>query len=231
MCTRKTGCACSFNSGAAALKQVRQCLDQEGVLAPALLQERVPAVAAKVQELVAAGQRYAALADSAGAGAMLRSWWREGGHDDDADLEQLAQVADGASGLEALLDTVLLGLEADYERCSGKAIEEEAVKLMTLHAAKGLEFPVVFICGAEDGLVPLRDKNADLAEERRLFYVGLTRAQEELVLLHCHSRVRYGQRLEPVVSPYVREIPPDFLVREKVEVPQRQEAIEQLSLF
>jgi len=220
----------TFHPGAAALKEVRRWVGQESMTS-ALLQERVPAAATKVQMLVEAGQRYASLADSQGVGAMLRQWQTDCAGEADADLEQLAQVGDGAASLEKLLDTVLLGLEADYERRSGKAVEEEAVQLMTLHAAKGLEFPVVCFGGVEDGLVPLRDKDADIEEERRLFYVGLTRAQEELILSHCRSRMRFGQRLEPTASPFVRELPEQLVSGEKVEMPQRQGAIEQLSLF
>ncbi len=100
---------------------------------------------------------------------------------------------------------------------------------MTLHAAKGLEFPVVFICGVEDGLIPFRERDADLEEERRLFYVGLTRAQEEVVLLSARTRTRYGQRLRPEVSPFTREIPAELLSKEQVEPPRQQ--AEQLSLF
>ena len=101
---------------------------------------------------------------------------------------------------------------------------------MTLHAAKGLEFPVVFICGVEDGLVPFRERDADLAEERRLFYVGMTRAEEELVLLRARSRQRYGERVQGALSPFVEEIPAQLLVREEAAMPRRREA-EQMSLF
>jgi DNA helicase-2/ATP-dependent DNA helicase PcrA len=100
-----------------------------------------------------------------------------------------------------------------------------------LHAAKGLEFPVVFICGVEDGLVPFREREADLAEERRLFYVGMTRAEEELVLLRAKSRLRFGERVEAEASPFVAEIPSALLVRERVVPPRKREASEQLSLF
>lgn len=77
--------------------------------------------------------------------------------------------------MERLLDTVLMGQEADYEQAGEDGQRQaEAVTLMTLHVAKGLEFPAVFICGVEDGLIPYRERDEDLAEERRLFYVGLS---------------------------------------------------------
>jgi DNA helicase-2/ATP-dependent DNA helicase PcrA len=75
----------------------------------------------------------------------------------------------------------------------------DTVTLMTMHNAKGLEFPVVFITGLEDGLFPLArayDDPAQLEEERRLFYVGITRAEEKLFLLHAEQRLRNGERMQ-----------------------------------
>lgn len=92
----------------------------------------------------------------------------------------------------------------------------DAVALMTLHAAKGLEFKVVFLTGAEEGLIPFTfgGEDADIEEERRLFYVGMTRAKEELLLLRAKSRFLYGQRLAGTPSPFLSEIP-DHLIRIK----------------
>jgi DNA helicase-2/ATP-dependent DNA helicase PcrA len=84
----------------------------------------------------------------------------------------------------------------------------DRVSLLTLHAAKGLEFPVVFIVGCEDGLVPLRwaSDQSDHAEERRLFFVGVTRAQQRLILSRAKMRQRNG-RLRPMeASPYLDAI-------------------------
>jgi superfamily I DNA/RNA helicase len=85
----------------------------------------------------------------------------------------------------------------------------ETVTLMTLHAAKGLEFPVVFITGVEDGLIPctIMKDGVDIEEERRLFYVGVTRAKDELFLLHARSRFIHGQRFAPSSSPFIAELP------------------------
>ncbi len=96
------------------------------------------------------------------------------------------------------------------------------VTLMTLHSAKGLEFPVVFITGLEDGLFPLSrtyDNPDDLEEERRLFYVGLTRAQERLYLLYAQTRHRfasgdYGSSFRSVPSRFLSEIPSEYLEKE-----------------
>lgn len=93
-----------------------------------------------------------------------------------------------------------------------------AVTLMTLHSAKGLEFPVVMICGLEDGLFPLfRSLNDpdDLEEERRLFYVGMTRAEERLYMLWARQRRRFtgresGMTFRSIVSRFLAEIPDQY---------------------
>ena len=198
------------------LRQVRR-----GELSVAA-QDRVEVLEARIAE-------YRQWAAQEGAGAWVRRWQAEFGNPEDEDLQHLARVADAAGTLAQLLETVLLGAEADYEERGGPQ-GPEAVALMTLHAAKGLEFPVVFICGVEDGLVPFRERDADLAEERRLFYVGMTRAEEELVLLRARSRQRYGERVQCALSPFVEEIPARLLAREDVAMPRRRES-EQLSLF
>jgi DNA helicase-2/ATP-dependent DNA helicase PcrA len=89
----------------------------------------------------------------------------------------------------------------------------EAVTLMTLHMAKGLEFKIVFITGVEDGLIPytLKKEDVDIEEERRLFYVGMTRAMDELFLIHTRNRFLYGQRLTQSQSPFLKEIPDEFI--------------------
>ncbi len=87
---------------------------------------------------------------------------------------------------------------------------EDCVQLMTLHSAKGLEFPIVFMVGLEEGLFPGQkssDDPARLAEERRLCYVGMTRARKKLYLLHTESRFLYGQEMSPTPSRFLREIP------------------------
>ncbi|NOQ93623.1 MAG: DNA helicase II [Methylophaga sp.] len=89
---------------------------------------------------------------------------------------------------------------------------EDCVQLMTLHSAKGLEFPVVFMVGMEEGLFPGQkssDDPARLAEERRLCYVGMTRARTTLYLMHTESRFLYGQEMSPAPSRFLRELPQD----------------------
>jgi superfamily I DNA/RNA helicase len=110
----------------------------------------------------------------------------------------------------------------------------DAVTLMTLHMAKGLEFKIVFITGVEDGLIPytLNKDDVDIEEERRLFYVGMTRAMDGLFLIHARERFLYGQRLAQASSPFLKEIPEEFI--EKRFIPDRikkQKKDDQIGLF
>ena len=111
---------------------------------------------------------------------------------------------DGQGTLAGFLQEIALFTDADAtEARSGR------VTLMTLHASKGMEFPVVFITGLEDKLLPLAaaDKNVSmLEEERRLFYVGVTRAKTQLFLLHAMSRFEYGQRSSRSRSRFLEEV-------------------------
>ncbi|HEY6009914.1 MAG TPA: UvrD-helicase domain-containing protein [Nitrospirota bacterium] len=97
----------------------------------------------------------------------------------------------------------------------------DAVTLTTLHTAKGLEFRVVFIAGVEEGLLPYTrsGQESDIEEERRLFYVGLTRARDELFLVRARNRFLYGERLAPSPSPFFREIASDLM--DNVVIPDR----------
>lgn len=92
------------------------------------------------------------------------------------------------------------------------------VTLMTLHAAKGLEFPVVFMVGMEEGLFPhsraLMDKD-ELEEERRLCYVGMTRARERLILTHARKRLFFGQRTSNTVSRFIFELPEEVVKQQE----------------
>lgn len=103
-----------------------------------------------------------------------------------------------------------LSLENEQDMYDPRA---ERVALMTMHASKGLEFPVLFIAGCEDGLIPYRrkrDEDQDLREERRLFYVALTRAQEEVFLTHANKRLWFGKKTVQQVSPYLETIQEDL---------------------
>lgn len=103
-----------------------------------------------------------------------------------------------------------LSLENEQDMSDPRA---ERVALMTMHASKGLEFPVLFIAGCEDGLIPYRrkrDEDQDLREEKRLFYVALTRAQEEVFLTHTKQRLWFGQKTVRQASPYLEAIQEDL---------------------
>jgi len=136
--------------------------------------------------------------------------------DDDAELaERLDNLGelrgllaradeDGLSLSEFTTEQALMG-EGDRERQS-----DDAVTLLTLHAAKGLEYPVVFITGLEDGLLPHRrafDEPEGLAEERRLFYVGITRAKDKLYLTYAFRRMTGAQ----LPSAFLRDLPDHVL--------------------
>ena len=120
--------------------------------------------------------------------------------------------ADMQAGVSALSDFIASGTLDTDERASHPGKDpEEHVQLMTLHSAKGLEFPTVFIIGMENGLFPSSrsedPENVDGAqEERRLAYVGITRAMDTLNLCHAGSRMLYGQRNTMVRSRYIDEI-------------------------
>jgi len=112
------------------------------------------------------------------------------------------------------LDEYLSDVTLDAERAEDKENNGDQVTLITVHAAKGLEFPHVHIVGVEDGLLPHSRSKVEgtLDEERRLFYVAITRAQETLRISHCTARRRYGQLMPCHPSPFLRELPEDCVV-------------------
>ncbi|MGK9165089.1 UvrD-helicase domain-containing protein [Inquilinus limosus] len=148
-----------------------------------------------------------------------------------AALQRLSLIASRQDGEDraGFLAAVALATETDF--WDPRA---DRVSLLTLHAAKGLEFPVVFILGLEDGVLPLRFGEADpaaLAEERRLFYVGMTRAMDRLFLCRARERRWRGGtvRLEP--SPFLGEIEAELLAHRRPDPAPRRPAERQLSLF
>lgn len=122
--------------------------------------------------------------------------------------------------MEDMLNTLAFGQAHDLKRSGQDSCPSDAVTLMTLHASKGLEFPVVFLYGLKQGILPLKTGKgpADLDEERRLMYVGMTRARDELILTTSE---------EP--SPFLEEIPKDARRDEKARTPGS--GMKQLSLF
>jgi DNA helicase-2/ATP-dependent DNA helicase PcrA len=131
-------------------------------------------------------------------------------------LEELITAARYFQPDEADLDPLSAFLShAALEAGEGQgAAWEDCVQLMTLHAAKGLEFPLVFLCGMEEGLFPHQMSSAEagrLEEERRLCYVGMTRAKSQLYLTHAQTRRLHGKDSYPAPSRFIAEIPQELL--------------------
>lgn len=159
------------------------------------------------------------IVDSTGYVAFLKEESPEQARDR---IENVAALIDGAA--ETVVDdggeVGLTPLDHFLQRAMLLAATDsldpnaDAVTLMTLHNAKGLEFPVVFVTGLEDGLFPTSqafDDPARMEEERRLFYVGITRAEERLYLTYAESRRRNGEVNGAIRSRFLKEIPADLL--------------------
>ena len=133
------------------------------------------------------------------------------------DLPEAAGDRPGRPG--SLLDFLAeVALVADVDSLASGA---EAVTLMTLHNAKGLEYDTVFLCGAEEQLLPhamSSDDEAEVEEERRLFYVGCTRARRRLWILHALNRRRFGDTLPMSPSRFLDELPEEWIEREGQEL-------------
>jgi superfamily I DNA/RNA helicase len=137
-----------------------------------------------------------------------------------ATLDNFGRPADPlADRLQSFLEDITLDSEREEETETG-----DAVTLITMHSCKGLEFPRVYIVGLEDGLLPHARSAAEgtLDEERRLFYVAVTRAMQSLTLSHCAGRMRYGQLMPCHPSRFLKELPPELVedadVRDKQPV-------------
>ncbi len=145
----------------------------------------------------------------------LRAEGSEESRDRAANIHELYGVVqefeDGhdSAALDDLLEWIALRTDLD-----SLAEGDRAVTLMTLHTAKGLEYPVVFIAGMEDGIFPHVNsmfEPAGLQEERRLAYVGITRARERLYLTHAYQRMLYGATQHNPISAFIREIPEEHI--------------------
>jgi DNA helicase-2/ATP-dependent DNA helicase PcrA len=139
-------------------------------------------------------------------------------HDEDdrarlENIKELRSVAIAFPDITEFLENVAL-VEQEYNSQSKNQDSKNAITLMTLHGAKGLEFEMVFMIGMEEGLFPhsraLMDKS-ELEEERRLCYVGMTRAKERLFLTHARRRLFFGQKAMNTISRFVIELPEDVI--------------------
>lgn len=167
-------------------------------------------------------EKYTPLAQKTRPEKLFTQWAADMGLSRETSIKKLIDMAGFAKTMGEFLNSLLLGVESDLRRHPGRRYTSDAVHLMTLHGAKGLEFPVVLLCGLKKGLLPLETGagQTDVAEERRLFYVGMTRAKEELVLLTSQ---------EP--SGFLDELPGEDLSREEAFVRKQEDQGVQLSLF
>lgn len=126
-------------------------------------------------------------------------------------LRDLCQfLGRSTKGLRGFLDEVALDQEREEEE---EEEQKSGVTLITMHAAKGLEFKHVYLIGLEEGLLPHERSRAEgsIDEERRLFYVGITRAMWTLTLIHCRNRTKYGSVVSCAPSSFIKELAPEFL--------------------
>ena len=125
-------------------------------------------------------------------------------------VEEQKQLVDGDPSLSGFLQNIVLATTMDRDQDKN----QDAISLMTIHMAKGLEFPVVFIAGLEENLFPsLLSMNSreDLEEERRLFYVALTRAQSKVYLTYALTRYRWGKLIDNEPSRFIEEIDKEYI--------------------
>jgi Superfamily I DNA and RNA helicases len=119
-------------------------------------------------------------------------------------------LEEGQGTLGAYLQQITLLTDADMEDDN----EQDSVKLMTVHAAKGLEFPCIFLVGLEENIFPsamsMYDRD-DIEEERRLFYVAITRAKEKLWISYANNRYRFGSLVRNDPSRFLNELPAELL--------------------
>ena len=157
---------------------------------------------------------------------LIEHYEKEKSEKAQARVENLEELVTASRGFEydenefEGMDTLTAFLShAALEAGEGQADKwEDCVQLMTLHSAKGLEFPLVFMVGLEEGLFPSQrslDEEGKLEEERRLCYVGITRAMQQLVISCAEHRRLYGQDLYPTPSRFISEIPEHLMVEVK----------------
>ena len=152
---------------------------------------------------------------------FVEQWMEEMGLSEDPAMQKLLQMTVFYKTMPEFMKALSLGVESDLRRCGTKKYTSGSVTIMTLHGSKGLEFPVVFIYGVDQGSIPLESEKhpSDIEEERRLFYVGMTRAKEELLITTSGEMSKFLKKL------------PDGMVEENVEKRKKEENWHQMSLF
>ena len=153
---------------------------------------------------------------------IMEELLQDGSEDARNRIENLGELANAASEYETLLEFLeKLALTADSDQLDS---ESGTVSLMTMHVAKGLEFPAVIITGLEEGIFPhmrSMDDQAELEEERRLCYVGITRAMRHLSLTHAWTRTQWGRRMDALTSRFWNEIPSHLVDDVSTRAPMR----------
>lgn len=160
---------------------------------------------------------------------LIEFFRKEKGERGETRIENLEELVSAAKGFEPDQVEEMSPLDAFLSHAALEAGEgqaeawEDCVQLMTMHSAKGLEFPLVFLCGMEDGLFPHQRSIADpqgLEEERRLCYVGITRAKEALYITHAEQRRMHGTDSFSQASRFISEIPDELVeeIRPRVQV-------------
>lgn len=140
---------------------------------------------------------------------LVNDWMNHGGLQDFIELENLSRISEEYRTIGDLLRFLPLATEADLSRCNRKLAGRETISLSTIHAAKGLEYPVVFLAGAEEGLLPYgaNSQPDELLEEQRLFYVALTRAKERFYIVSSAFQFRGGETMAAEPSRFIRLLP------------------------
>ena len=175
----------------------------------------------RLREFVSLSELYDELLDKSG---YIRALQLKGGPEEEGRIEHIEELKSYIVDYEEKNENPTLGdfLEnmALYTDADQSAEDEDAVIMMTMHAAKGLEFPVVFLAGMEDGLFPgfrAMENTEDMEEERRLCYVAVTRAKEQLYLTCAERRLLYGRTQYAHPSRFIDEMPEELLDSNIVE--------------
>jgi DNA helicase-2/ATP-dependent DNA helicase PcrA len=192
--------------------------------------ELVNGMAEQTRDLPLAKQTKYAIENS----GLMAMYLAEKGEKGQARVENLEELINATSQYELPVEeefsSELAGFLSYAALESGESqadVHEDAVQMMTLHSAKGLEFPLVFMVGVEEGMFPSQmsqEESHRLEEERRLCYVGMTRAMEKLYITHAESRRLYGQEKYHSPSRFLREVPDNFLehIRIKTQISKPQ---------
>ncbi len=184
--------------------------------------ERAGMFSGSIQKWLELASKYEPLILKGNPAELVEAWANDNGFMGCREMELIINSAVMTDSMASFLANLTLGQEGDLHRSGGRRYTQDAVSLMSLHASKGLEFPVVFLCGVTQGLIPYvhRDGSCNLEEERRLFYVGMTRAQDELILMTSK---------EP--SRFLAALPPEFIAASHAFERKRTQTFEQFSFI